>query len=143
MNLQRRQLLFLAASVAFPAIPDIARGQTYPAHPVRVIVPFAPGGPSDVFARLIALKLSRNLGQQFYVENQPGAGGNLGMGAGARAAPDGYTITVVGTSYVVNPTLYAKIPYDPFRDFAPVTLAASLPMYWLFIRRSPQTTSGN
>jgi len=128
MNLQRRQLLFLAASVvALPAISDIARGQTYPAHPVRVIVPFAPGGPSDVFARLITLKLSRSLGQQFYVENQPGAGGNLGMGAGARAAPDGYTITVVGTSYVVNPSLYAKIPYDPFKDFAPVTLAAVSP----------------
>src|SRR5262245_43184571 len=128
MNLQRRQLLFLAASVvALPAISDIARGQTYPAHPVRVIVPFAPGGPSDVFARLITLKLSRSLGQQFYVENQPGAGGNLVMGAGARAAPDGYTITVVGTSYVVNPSLYAKIPYDPFKDFAPVTLAAVSP----------------
>src|SRR5262245_65712944 len=128
MNLQRRQLLFMAATVAaLPTISDIARGQTYPTHPVRVIVPFVPGGPSDVFARLITLKLSRSLGQQFYVENQPGAGGNLGMGAGARAAPDGYTIVFVSTSYIVNPSLYAKIPYDPFKDFAPVTLAAVSP----------------
>jgi tripartite-type tricarboxylate transporter receptor subunit TctC len=92
-----------------------------------VIVPFAPGGPTDVLARLITLQLSRSLGQQFYVENQSGAGGNLGMGAGARAAPDGYTITVVSTSYVVNPNLYAKIPYDPYKDFVPVTLAAVSP----------------
>jgi tripartite-type tricarboxylate transporter receptor subunit TctC len=92
-----------------------------------VIVPFAPGGPSDVLARLLAQKLSQTLGQQFYVENQPGAGGNLGMAAGARAAPDGYTITFIGTSFVVNPSLYPKIPYDPVKDFAPVTLAAISP----------------
>jgi len=90
-------------------------------------VPFAAGGPTDVFARLITLNISRKLGQQFYVENQPGAGGNLGMGAGARAAPDGYTVCVVSTSFVVNPSLYAKIPYDPLKDFAPVSLAATSP----------------
>ena len=94
---------------------------------MRVIVPFSAGGPTDVFARMVAVNLSRILGQQFYVENQPGAGGNLGMGAGARAAPDGYAIDVVSTSFVVNPSLYAKIPYDPFKDFAPVTLAAASP----------------
>jgi tripartite-type tricarboxylate transporter receptor subunit TctC len=90
-------------------------------------VPFSAGGPTDVFARIVAGSLSRNLGQQFYVENQPGAGGNLGMGAGARATPDGYAITIVSTSYVVNPSLYVKTPYDPFKDFAPVTLAAATP----------------
>jgi tripartite-type tricarboxylate transporter receptor subunit TctC len=90
-------------------------------------VPFAPGGPADVLARLITQKLSGSLGQQFFVENQAGAGGNLGMSAGARAMPDGYSITVVGTSYVVNPSLYPKIPYDPYKDFAPVTLAAVSP----------------
>ena len=72
-------------------------------------------------------KLSQSLGQQFYIENQAGAGGNLGMGAAARAAPDGYTIAVVSTSFVVNPSLYPKIPYDPYKDFAPVTLAAVSP----------------
>jgi len=107
---------------------------------VRVIVPFAAGGPTDVFARLIALSLSRALGQQFYVENQPGAGGNLGMAAGARAAPDGYALTVVSTSFVVNPSLYAKIPYSPLKDFAPVTLAAASPNVLVINPSIPATT---
>jgi len=128
MNFSRRNVLSLAASATFlPAMPQIARAQAYPARPVHVIVPFSPGGPTDVFARIVSGNLSRSLGQQFYVENQPGAGGNLGIGAGARAAADGYTITVVTTSYVVNPSLYPKIPYDPLKDFAPVTLAAATP----------------
>jgi tripartite-type tricarboxylate transporter receptor subunit TctC len=113
--------------VALVATAGIAVAQTYPTRSVRLIVPFAPGGPADVLARLIAQNLSQSLGQQFFVENQAGAGGNLGMSAGARAAPDGYTITVVGTSYVVNPSLYPTIPYDPLKDFAPVTLAAVSP----------------
>jgi tripartite-type tricarboxylate transporter receptor subunit TctC len=125
MDIPRRQFLFGSAAV-FVA-PAIAVAQSYPARPVRVIVPFAPGGPTDVLARIITLGLSQSLRQQFYVENHPGAGGNLGMGLGARAEPDGHTITVVSTSYVVNPTLYAKIPYDPYKDFAPVTLAAASP----------------
>ena len=128
MDLPRRQFLFLTASAAaLSTVSGMAGAQTYPARPVRVIVPFAAGGPTDVFARLIASNLSKEFGQQFYVENQPGAGGNLGMGTGARAVPDGYAITVVSTSYVVNPSLYTKIPYDPLKDFAPVTLAAASP----------------
>jgi tripartite-type tricarboxylate transporter receptor subunit TctC len=127
MDFQRRRLLWLAACAAGLPLTGVARAQAYPAKPVRVFVPFAPGGPTDVFARLIALGLSRALGQQFYVDNQPGAGGNLGMGAGARAAPDGHALTVVSTSFVVNPSLYAKIPYNPTKDFAPVTLAAASP----------------
>ena len=127
MDFQRRHLLCLAACAAGLPLAGIARAQAYPAKPVRVIVPFAAGGPTDVFARLIALGLSRALGQQFYVENQPGAGGNLGMGAGARTAPDGHALTVVSTSFVVNLSLYAKIPYNPTKDFAPVTLAAVSP----------------
>lgn len=99
----------------------------YPNKPVKVIVPFAPAGPTDVMARLIAQKLSEALGAQFYVENHAGAGGNLGMVAGAKSPPDGYTITFVSSSYVVNPSLYAKNPYDAFKDFAPVTLAAASP----------------
>jgi tripartite-type tricarboxylate transporter receptor subunit TctC len=109
------------------AAPRAASAQSYPSKPVRVIVPFAPAGPADVLARLLMSKLSQSLGQQFYIENQAGAGGNLGMGAAARATPDGYTIAVVSTSFVVNPSLYPKIPYDPYRDFAPITLAAVSP----------------
>ena len=103
------------------------RAQNYPNHPVRMIVPFAPAGPTDVFARLLAIKLAERLGQQFYVENMGGGGGNLGMGAAARAAPDGHTILFVSTSFIVNPSLFAKIPYDPYRDLATVTLAAVSP----------------
>jgi tripartite-type tricarboxylate transporter receptor subunit TctC len=110
-------LLFAGASLA----------QTWPARPVRVIVPFAPGGPTDVMARILAHKLSESLGHQFVVENRPGAGGNIGMNVVAKAAPDGYTVLVASSSYVVNPSLYAKAGYDPYKDFAPVTVAAASP----------------
>src|ERR1700730_8128060 len=113
MKLPRREFLHLiAGAVTLPMIRRTARAQTYPTHPVRIIVPFAPGGPADILARLLAQKLSEHLGTQFYIENQPGAGGNLGMGAAARAAPDGYTLVLVSSSYMVNPSLYAKVPYD-------------------------------
>jgi tripartite-type tricarboxylate transporter receptor subunit TctC len=100
---------------------------TYPSHPVKIIAPFTAGGPSDLVARLLADKLSQTLGQQFYVENRPGAGGNIGMAEVARSKPDGYTILVASSSYVVNPSLYANNPYDPFKDFAPITLAGAAP----------------
>jgi len=105
-----------------------APGQTgYPARPVRVVVPFAPGGPSDVIARLLAQKFSESLGQQFYVENHAGGGGNLGTALAARTAPDGYTMLVASSSFMINPGLYAKIPYDPYTDFDPVTEIATTP----------------
>jgi tripartite-type tricarboxylate transporter receptor subunit TctC len=99
----------------------------YPDHPVKLIVPFAAGGPTDVMARILAQKLSESLKQQFYVENHAGAGGNIGTAMVARSAPDGYTVLVASSSYVVNPSLYANNPYDAFKDFAPVTLAAAAP----------------
>jgi len=99
----------------------------YPARPVKIIVPFAPAGPTDTMARLIAQKLSDSLGKQFYVENHPGAGGNLGMAMVANAAPDGYTLLLVSSSVVVNPSLYEKVPYDVYKSLAPVTLAGSSP----------------
>ena len=101
--------------------------QAYPAHPVKIIVPFAPGGPTDVMARILAQKLSENLGQPFVVENRAGAGGNIGMGIAAKAAADGYTLLMVSSSFVVNPGLYSKVPYDAYKDFAPITLAAASP----------------
>jgi tripartite-type tricarboxylate transporter receptor subunit TctC len=99
----------------------------YPDRPVKIIVPFAAAGPTDVVARLIAQKLSEKFGQQFYTENMGGAGGNLGMAAVARSPADGYTILFSSSSYTVNPSLYAKSPYDPDRDFSPVTKAAGSP----------------
>jgi tripartite-type tricarboxylate transporter receptor subunit TctC len=128
MKLTRRKFLHLAAgAAALPAVSRMARAQTYPARPVRVIVPYAPGGPTDVFGRLMAQKLSEQLGRQFYVENIGGAGGNVGMGHGAKAAPDGYTILVVAPTIVINPALYDKVPFDPYKDFDPVTLAVTSP----------------
>jgi tripartite-type tricarboxylate transporter receptor subunit TctC len=90
-------------------------------------VPFAPGGPTDVIARVVAAKLSENLGQQVVVDNRAGAGGNIGMGLAANSAPDGYTLLLVSSSFVVNPGLYGKIPYDPYKSFAPVSNVAASP----------------
>src|SRR4051794_29181760 len=106
-----------------------ARAQTsYPNRQVRMIVPFAAGGPTDVIARVVAQKLSESLGQQFYVENMPGAGGNTGTATAAKSPADGYTLLVVSTGFIVNPSLYAKgVPYDPVKDFTPVTLVAASP----------------
>jgi tripartite-type tricarboxylate transporter receptor subunit TctC len=113
---------------------------SYPDRPVKIIVPFAPAGPTDVVARLIAQKLSERLGKQFYIENVTGAGGNTGMGQAARAAPDGYTILFVSSSYVVNPSLYPKIPYDPYKDFAPVTVVGDAPNILLVNPNVPAKT---
>lgn len=125
MKFLRRQFLKLAASAAASsALCGIATAQSYPVRPVRVIVPYSPGGPTDVCARLIAQKLSDQLGKQFYVENITGAGGNIGTGQAARTAPDGYTILITVNSYVINPTLYDKVPYNVLKDFEAVTLVA-------------------
>jgi len=90
-------------------------------------VPFAAGGPTDVIARMVAERLSEAWGQQLYVENMPGAGGNLGVEIAGRAAPDGYTILVVSTGFIINPSMYSKIGYDPVKDFAPISLVAASP----------------
>jgi tripartite-type tricarboxylate transporter receptor subunit TctC len=119
--------LFAGCGALVIAGAALAQSPGYPDRPVKIIVPFAAAGPTDVVARLIAQKLSDKFGQQFYIENVAGAGGNLGMGAAARAPGDGYTILFVSSSYTVNPSLYAKPPYDPDKDLAPVTKAAGSP----------------
>jgi tripartite-type tricarboxylate transporter receptor subunit TctC len=115
------------AAVCAVLFANAALAQPYPNKLVRIIVPFPAGGPTDVMARFIGQKLSEKLGQQFVIENQPGAGGNIGMGNAAKAPGDGYTILFVSSSYVVNPSLYQKVPYDPDKDFVPVTKAAAAP----------------
>jgi tripartite-type tricarboxylate transporter receptor subunit TctC len=126
MKLPRRNFLHHAAgAAALPVLSRIAQAQAYPTRPVRVIVPYAPAGPTDIVARLIAQALSQQVGKQFYVENIPGAGGNIGMARAAQATPDGYTMVVVPPNYVINPSLYDKVPYDPHNDFDPVTLAVT------------------
>ena len=118
--------LFAPALIAL-GLTEPASAQAYPTHNVRLIVPFAAGGPTDVIARVVAQKLSEAWGQQIVVENVPGAGGNTGVAMVAKAAPDGYTMLVVSTGFIVNPSMYAKVPYDPIKDFAPVTLVAASP----------------
>jgi tripartite-type tricarboxylate transporter receptor subunit TctC len=126
-----RRLLFAAtlvlAGFSFAQTAATQSASEYPTHAVKIIVPFSPAGPTDVVARIIAQKLSESLGKQFYVENIAHAGGNTGMGIAAKAPPDGYTILVHGSNFIVNPSLYATIPFDPYRDFAPVTLAGTMP----------------
>ena len=100
---------------------------TYPDHKIRMIVPFTPGGPTDVIGRLVAERLTDVLGQQVYVENLPGAGGNLGVETAKRADPDGYTVLAVSTGFIINPSMYSKIGYDPIKDFSPVSLVAASP----------------
>jgi tripartite-type tricarboxylate transporter receptor subunit TctC len=107
------------------ALPRSLSAQPYPVRPVRMIVPFAPGGPVDVGARMVAQRLSERLGSQFYVENVPGASGSIGAGQAAKARPDGHTILVNVNNQVINPSLFGHVPYDPFRDFDAVTLVVS------------------
>lgn len=125
MKLGRRRFIHLAAGGAALSVTlHFASAQAYPSRPVRLIVPFAPGGPTDVCARLIARHLSDRLTNQFYVENVPGAGGNVGVGQAARAAPDGYSVLFTVSSYIINPLLYNKVPYDAYESFDPVSLLA-------------------
>jgi tripartite-type tricarboxylate transporter receptor subunit TctC len=123
---RRRFVQMAVAAAGVAALPmKAAWAQAYPARPVRVILPYAPGGITDVTVRIIAQKLSENLGKTFYVENLPGASGNIGTAQAAKAPPDGYTLLGIFSSYVVNPTLFDKIPYDPYKDFDSVTLAVT------------------
>jgi tripartite-type tricarboxylate transporter receptor subunit TctC len=124
MRVQRRRFLRLAAASALiSAAPRIAGAQTYPERPVRMVVPYAPGGPTGVVTRIIAQYLSDRVGRQFFVENIGGGGGNIAMGRVAKSAADGYTLLMVNPSYVVNPTLYNETPYRFEKDFDPVSLA--------------------
>ena len=128
MKLPRRQFVHLAASAAaLLAASRIARAQAYPAQPVRIVVPFAPGGANDITARLIGQWLSERLGQQFIIENRPGGGGNIGIEAVVRSPADGYTLLVVGTTAAINATLFEKLNYNFIRDIAPVASIIRVP----------------
>jgi tripartite-type tricarboxylate transporter receptor subunit TctC len=111
---------------SFGIAPSVL-AQKYPEKPVRLIIPFAPGGGTDVLARFISAKLSENLGASVVIENRGGAGGTLGTEIAARAAPDGYTILFASASHTFNPSLYSKLGYDSIRDFTPITLVAMVP----------------
>jgi len=121
-----RSFIALAAACAFAASAIAA--DVYPSRPVRIVVPFPPGGPADVLARTVGDKLQATLGQPVVVDNRPGAGGNIGMELVAKAAPDGHTLALAPAgNLTVNPSLYRNVPYDVARDFAPVTVIAAVP----------------
>jgi tripartite-type tricarboxylate transporter receptor subunit TctC len=128
MKLPRRIFLHLAGgAAALPVVSRIAWAQTYPTRPVRIVVPFAPGGVNDITARLIGQWLSERLGQQFIIENRPGGGGNIGIEAVVRSPADGYTLLVVGTTAAINATLFEKLSYNFIRDIAPVASIVRVP----------------
>ena len=129
MDVPRRKFLHVAAgAAAFPAISSMTWAQTYPSRSVRLIVPFPPGGPNDVFARLIGQWLHERLGQPIIIDNRPGAGGNIGTEVVVKAAPDGYTLLLINSNHTVNATLYDKLNYNFIRDIAPVAAIIQLPL---------------
>ena len=124
----KRALLAAIGAAALLASAPLAVADAYPAKPIRFVVPYPAGGPLDTVARLLGAKISERLKQPVVVDNKPGAGGNIGADTVAKAAPDGYTILMGAVAtHAINPTLYAKIPYDPVKDFAPITQVASTP----------------
>jgi len=128
MKLPRRRFLRLAAcAAALPAVPQTARAQAYPARSVRIVVPVAAGGANDVTARLIGQWLSEHLGQQFVIENRPGAGSNVGTEAVIRASADGYTLLIAGSAAAINATLFASLNFNFIRDTAPIASIVYVP----------------
>jgi len=125
VKMKSKTLLCLSSVVAM--FSGHALAQEYPTKPVRMVVPFAPGGPTDVIARLIAQKLTEAWGHQVVIDNRAGAGGNIGMEVCAKSPPDGYTVCVMTVAQAIAPAVYRKLPFDPVKDFAHVTLAAQLP----------------
>jgi tripartite-type tricarboxylate transporter receptor subunit TctC len=141
MKLPRRKFLHLAAgAAALPAVSRVARAQAYPTRPVRLIVPIAPGGATDILARLIGQWLSERLGQQFVIDNRPGGGSNIGTEAVVRAPPDGYTLLQVSAAHTINATLYQKLNFNFIRDIAPVASIVRLPLVMLVHPSVPAKT---
>jgi tripartite-type tricarboxylate transporter receptor subunit TctC len=127
-RLSRREILRAGLVVGAASLaPTRARAAGYPERPVKIVVPFAPAGPTDIMARILATHLGEAINGTVIVENKPGAGGNIGIGGVAHAEPDGYTLLLTSSAYVVNPGLYAKIPYDPYKDFAPIAELGTSP----------------
>ncbi|CAG9174945.1 tripartite tricarboxylate transporter substrate binding protein [Cupriavidus pinatubonensis] len=140
-NRSRRHALALISCVVLSATAlPVAQAQSFPNKPIRVVVPYPPGGPTDIVARVVGQRLSEKLGQPLVVENRPGAGGNIGAEAVAKSAPDGYTLLVATTAHAINMTLFSKPGYDTREDFAPVSMLTRGP---LVLVTAPATPASN
>jgi tripartite-type tricarboxylate transporter receptor subunit TctC len=134
---RRANISHVFAAIAGSIVCAAAPAQQYPSKPVRIVVPYAPGGGVDIIARAIGQELTKRLNQQIVIENRTGAGGNIGSDAVAKAAPDGYTLLMASPANTINSSLYSKMPYDPARDLAPVALIATVPTVLLANRSLP------
>ena len=123
----RRAAFVAACAAALQCLGASGAQAAYPERPITLVVPFAPGGPTDIIARILSIALTQSLGQNVIVDNRGGAAGNIGMGQVARATPDGYTLLLTSTAIAVNPALFKNLPYDPFKDFPPISELVNAP----------------
>jgi tripartite-type tricarboxylate transporter receptor subunit TctC len=137
---RRAFITLLGSAVTLPAIA--AAAESFPTRPIRLVVPYPAGGGTDIVGRILAQKLHESLGQPIVIDNRGGAGGTIGTSLAAKSAPDGYTLLLVPTSHVINPSIYAKLPYDTERDFAPITMVASAAILMAVHPRVPADTIG-
>src|SRR5262249_55685899 len=141
-DMRRRDFIGLLGSAAM-MLPATARAaESYPTRTIRLIVPYPPGGGTDIVGRIVGEKLQASLGQPIVIDNPGGAGGVLGTEVAAKAAPDGHTLLLVPTSHVINPSIYAKLPYDTAKDFAPITMVASAAILMAVNPRVPADSVG-
>ena len=137
MKLVNNAVSKLLAAALIAVAPAMTVAQEYPSKAVRVVIPYPPGGPTDILGRLVAQRLSERLGQSFVVENRPGASGMIGADTVAKAQPDGHTLLINASLHVINPSLYSKMPHDPIKDFAPVSQIADVPLVLVVNQENP------
>ena len=136
-KIQRRSLNLLCGLTLLAAPAGVARAQGYPSRPVRLVVPYPPGGATDVIARMLAERLAAKWGQSVVVENRTGAGATVGAEVVARSAPDGYTLFETTSAHTISASLYRRLPYDPIRDFSAITLTATVPLVLVVSKSVP------
>ncbi|HBO78977.1 MAG TPA: LacI family transcriptional regulator, partial [Cupriavidus sp.] len=136
----RLHVALAIVATAIAMLPVGASAQTFPQHPVRMVLPYPAGGPTDLLARVVAVKMGESMGQSVVVDNKPGASGMIGAEAVARATPDGYTILANASLHVINPSIYSKMRYDAFKDFVPITQLAEVPLVLVVNNDSPVRT---